>query len=89
MKSADFHVDFTDFVDFHVDFTDFGLKLVKLTISFHSTVRIQGGTSFCFENPRISTFLSQTSRGHLSIGILCETKDHLPKKVTIFLNLET
>ena len=42
-NSMDFDVDFTDFADFHADFTDFGLKLVKLTISFHSTVRIQGG----------------------------------------------
>ena len=52
-KSADFDADlanFTDFADFnvdyadfHADFTNFGLKLVKLTISFHSTVRIQGG----------------------------------------------
>ena len=46
---ADFDVDFAnfnaDFVDFDVDFmdfTDFSLKLVKLTIRFHSTVRIQG-----------------------------------------------
>ena len=46
----DFDVDFADFdavfLDFDgdfADFTGFGLKLVKLTISFHSTVRIQGG----------------------------------------------
>ena len=39
---ADF-MDFdADFVDFNVDFlvfANFGIKLVKLTISFHSTVR--------------------------------------------------
>ena len=43
MGFADFHMDFMDFADCHVDFMDFGLKLVKLTISFHSTVRIQRG----------------------------------------------
>ena len=42
---GDFNVDFVDFnADFDVDFSDFdadfALKLVKLTISFHSTVRI-------------------------------------------------
>ena len=42
MKSADFDVDFVVFnVDF-ADFTDFGVILVNLTISFHSTVSIQG-----------------------------------------------
>ena len=40
---ADFDVDFVDFAADFVDFTDFGLKLVKLTISFHCTVRIQWG----------------------------------------------
>ena len=58
MKSADFadfnadFVDFNgDFVDFNVDFvdfTDFGLKPVKLTVIFHSTVRTQGETSIFF-----------------------------------------
>ena len=46
VKSADFDADFTVFVDFDADFVhfiDFGLKRVKLTISFHSTVRIQEG----------------------------------------------
>ena len=55
---ADFDVDFAvfdaDFVVFNVDFTDFvdfALKLVKLTVSFHSTVRIQGrNINFLFEN---------------------------------------
>ena len=106
-------MDFTYFVDFDADFdvdfadfTDFGLKLVKLTISFHSTVRIQGGNIKFFlkicefhgnlQNSwilpkcavfhkirRFPTFLSQPSRRqHLNKGILCETKDHLPKKVT-------
>ena len=65
-KSVDFDADFADFdvvfVDFDVDFvifnadfvdfTDFSLKLVKLTISFHSTVRIQGrNINFC-QNPQ-------------------------------------
>ena len=44
---ADFDVVFVDFdadfVDFDADLTDFGLKLVKLTISFHSTVKMEGG----------------------------------------------
>ena len=37
-------VESVDFVDFDVDFmnfTDFAIKLVKLIISFHSTVSIQ------------------------------------------------
>ena len=36
-KSTDFDVDFVDFNADFADFTDFGLKLVKLTISFHPT----------------------------------------------------
>ena len=43
VKSADFNAVFADFNVVFVDITDLGLKLVKLTISFHSTVRIQGG----------------------------------------------
>ena len=64
-KSVDFDADFADYPDFadfdvdfvvfnadFVDFTDFSLKLVKLTISFHSTVRIQGrNINFC-QNPQ-------------------------------------
>ena len=33
------------------------------------------------QNPRFLAFLSELSRGH-QIGILCETKDHLPRKIT-------
>ena len=44
-ESVDFDTDFVDFDADFVYFTDFDLKLVKLTISFHSTVRIQGETS--------------------------------------------
>ena len=40
--SVDFNVDLVGFDAGSADFTDFGLELVKLTISFHSTVRIQG-----------------------------------------------
>ena len=51
----EFDVDYADFdVDF-ANFTDLGLKLVKLTISFHSTVRIQGDPRFC-RNQQNSTF---------------------------------
>ena len=32
-----------DFDADSADFTDFGIKLVKLTISFHFAVMIQGG----------------------------------------------
>ena len=71
VKSAD-----VDFAVFDADFTDFGIKLVKLTISSHSTVRIQvGNINFFSENPQnlhqnlwisLSTFKRTT----------CETKDH-------------
>ena len=47
---VDFDVDFVNFDVNFADFTDFGLKLVKLTISFHSTVRFQGETSIFSEN---------------------------------------
>ena len=36
------------------------------------------------ENPRFLAFLSELSRGQYQIGILCETKDHLPRKLTPF-----
>ena len=36
------------------------------------------------ENPQFLAFLSEISRGQHQIGILCETKDHLPRKVTPF-----
>ena len=35
-------------------FTNVGLKLVKMTISFHSRVRIQGKTPFFSQNLQIS-----------------------------------
>ena len=60
VKSADFTVfmdfnaDSMVFAHFNVDFavfTDFGLKLLKLTIGFHSTVRIQWeNINFYFKN---------------------------------------
>ena len=62
---------------------DFDLKLVKLTFSFHSRVRIQGGNIFYsksadFQKLQIlakSTFLSEPSRGQHQM------KGHLPKKI--------
>ena len=61
MVFADFDAVFMDFnavfVDFDVDLADFGLKLVKLTISFQSTVRILGGNiKFFFENLQNARF---------------------------------
>ena len=50
---VDFDAVFVDFdadfgADFNADFADLDLKLVKLTISFHSIVRIQGGNIIFF-----------------------------------------
>ena len=69
-----------DFAADFVYFTDSGLKLVKLTISFHCTVSIQGGNINFFLKIRIIhkihkiciEILLQPSRGKH----LCETKDH-------------
>ena len=86
---ADFNVDFADFdVDF-VDFTDFGIKLVKLTFSFHSTVRIQGGNINFFlkicricksaKSPSKFTDFAKSTDFHISLSTFkrttCETKD--------------
>ena len=92
MKSAD-----VDFADFDADFADISIKLVKLTISFPSTVRIQGGKhqfflKFCkihnsinlHQNPWI---LPKSTDFHISLSTFkrttCETeRPILPKKVT-------
>ena len=64
---ADFDADFVDFADF----TDFGLKLVKLTISFHSTVTIQGETSIFFGKSAKSTESIKSTLKSVDFAKIC------------------
>ena len=50
--------------------------------SFHQNPRFLSKSVVFHQNPRFLAFLSELSRGQHQIGILCETKDHLPRKVT-------
>ena len=56
--------------------------------SFYQKPRISVKIHGFHQNPQFLAFLSELSRGQHQIGILCETKDHLPRKVTpIFFSI--
>ena len=84
----DFEAVFANFDEVFANFdADFGLKLAKLTIIFHSTVRIQGGNhQFFFENLQRSAVSIKVRSFHQNLSELSggqhEIKNHLPKKVT-------
>ena len=93
-QNPQFSSKFTVFIKIHsfcqnLQFSSKSAVFVEIC-SFHQKPRISVKIRDFHQNPRFLAFLSELSRRqHQQIGILCETKDHLPRKVTpIFPCLE-